>query len=169
MKKFELLFHAVVLWAMGPCSLLGWYQHFRDICCLHLQESWWEGHFFPAKYWYECIRLHDVINHKTAVWIFIAVETSIFIYLTSYKWFFMKNKLYVNSVKTSLELYIIVFLLPTVQLTTHPLELRWHLALVLLPTSSMILIWYSCAFSGYCMAPKNFSLSCERMFFFLSL
>jgi hypothetical protein len=76
-------------------------------------------------------------------------------------------------------LYTIILLLSAVGLTAQPLELHCHLGwavnlcllenfcLLPLPISSTLLSWYSCSFSGYCLAPKNSSFYCELMLLFL--
>lgn len=140
MKKFGFLFYAVVLWAMGPCSLWGWYQHFRDIYGFHLQESLFSCKILVCMY--QTTWCHN--SHNYHMNSYCCGNLSFHILDISLPVIFMKNKLYVNSVKTSLELYTIDFMFLAAGLTTQSLALQWQLVLVcstvlvrelLLPTS----------------------------------
>jgi hypothetical protein len=54
------MIHAVVLWSVTACSLVGGYQHFRETCCLHFGEE--GGDSISSEMLVLPTRIHHVIT-----------------------------------------------------------------------------------------------------------
>lgn len=63
----------MVFWDVTPYSLIDQYQHFGEICCIHLQDLLAAGSF---KYWYPSTRMHGATSQKNVILMFTTTRTS---------------------------------------------------------------------------------------------